>query len=168
MKKMKTCPICGRVVKSLGYSSHRDKHFRDEERSKIKNPKKRCSDCNETKPLAGFHKDKNGTYGRRNLCKECGYKRGRKNIRTRKLWNKENKDSMSKSIKAWRESNPEKLKVYKIVRKALLEGQLVRQVCEKCSNPKTHAHHPSYAKPLEVTWLCFKHHQQAHGYRITE
>lgn len=39
---------------------------------------------------------------------------------------------------------------------------LKRLSCEICSNPKSHAHHEDYSKPLEVKWLCAKHHQLIH------
>jgi hypothetical protein len=41
-------------------------------------------------------------------------------------------------------------------------GLLVPQPCERCGNPKVHAHHEDYSKPLEVTWLCHKHHFMRH------
>ena len=37
-----------------------------------------------------------------------------------------------------------------------------RKPCEVCGNPKSHGHHEDYSKPLEVKWLCHKHHQLLH------
>lgn len=37
-----------------------------------------------------------------------------------------------------------------------------RKPCEICKNPKSHGHHEDYSKPLEVRWLCHKHHQLLH------
>jgi hypothetical protein len=33
----------------------------------------------------------------------------------------------------------------------------------KGGNKKTEAHHNDYRNPLDVTWLCKKHHLLAHG-----
>lgn len=42
-------------------------------------------------------------------------------------------------------------------------GFLVRQPCEVCkSEKKADAHHDDYTKPLDVRWLCRKHHNEHH------
>jgi hypothetical protein len=46
---------------------------------------------------------------------------------------------------------------------ALRIGLLVRQPCEVCGATKhIHGHHDDYDKPLEVRWLCAKHHAAWH------
>ena len=45
---------------------------------------------------------------------------------------------------------------------AIRRGKLIRQPCEVCSSGRAHAHHDDYSKPLEIRWLCPKHHQQFH------
>jgi len=41
---------------------------------------------------------------------------------------------------------------------ALKTGKLTKGVCEVCGEPEVHAHHDDYTKPLDVRWLCVKHH----------
>ena len=46
---------------------------------------------------------------------------------------------------------------------ALKYGKLIRQPCETCGAAKVHAHHADYERPLDVQWLCPKHHMQLHA-----
>lgn len=48
------------------------------------------------------------------------------------------------------------------VRTALINGALVRQPCERCGEGKVDAHHNDYSRPLDVRWLCRKHHGEEH------
>jgi len=47
---------------------------------------------------------------------------------------------------------------YAAVATARKKGLLVKQPCEVCGETKVHAHHDDYSKPLDVKWLCAKHH----------
>jgi len=55
--------------------------------------------------------------------------------------------------------NPEKYKAHIQVALAIRKGTLIRQSCEDCGDPQTQAHHKDYAEPLNVQWLCRKHHR---------
>lgn len=48
------------------------------------------------------------------------------------------------------------------VNDALKRGVIVRQPCIKCGSEKVDAHHDDYLKPLDVTWLCRRHHAELH------
>jgi len=50
-------------------------------------------------------------------------------------------------------------------RTAVLKAKLKKQPCEypNCGKLKTEAHHFDYSKPLEVNWLCKKHHAEFHS-----
>lgn len=52
--------------------------------------------------------------------------------------------------------------VYRKLHTELRAGRIVRKVCEKCGGDKTQAHHDDYSKPLDVRWLCPKHHAEHH------
>lgn len=63
----------------------------------------------------------------------------------------------------WKAKNREKYLAHKAVEYAVKVGRLVRGPCEVdgCEG-KSHAHHDDYSKPLEVRWLCQKHHEKQH------
>lgn len=44
---------------------------------------------------------------------------------------------------------------------AVRDGRAFPRPCEKCGR-KAHAHHDDYDKPLDVRWLCPKHHKEHH------
>ncbi len=64
-----------------------------------------------------------------------------------------------------RKSNPtliEHRRPRMIVAAALGDGRLQRQSCEACGSKKSEAHHDDYNRPLDVRWLCRKHHFEWH------
>jgi len=61
----------------------------------------------------------------------------------------------------WVRSNPEKRKAQQIVFVAKRNKTLIPQPCEVCGCEKSEAHHEDYSKPLEINWLCKKHHIEA-------
>jgi hypothetical protein len=55
-----------------------------------------------------------------------------------------------------------KAKARKKLHYAIRKGLVAKAAhCEMCPEPKVQAHHPDYSKPLDVRWLCTKHHRQA-------
>lgn len=56
------------------------------------------------------------------------------------------------------------LEAYRAVNAALSSGKIRRQQCERC-DAVGEAHHDDYSKPLEIRWLCHKHHTEEHGRR---
>jgi len=49
-----------------------------------------------------------------------------------------------------------------ILNQAISDGIVTRQPCGVCGSPDAHAHHEDYYKPLEVVWLCPRHHNHRH------
>lgn len=47
---------------------------------------------------------------------------------------------------------------------AFMRGKLKRSPCEVCGK-LGQAHHKDYSRPLDITWLCHKHHCEAEGKR---
>lgn len=41
-------------------------------------------------------------------------------------------------------------------------GIIQKTPCEVCGDERSQAHHQDYSKPLEIKWLCQKHHKEEH------
>ena len=139
---------------------------------------KRCSTCRQLKPLAAFcrRKPKGGRYkdGYSGQCKDCLYaptRLWRKTERGRIMQlacNKRRKERAPDKCKAeaYRATKrnrikfPEAYRARWMVRNAIRDGKLTRKPCF-CGAP-AEAHHEDYSKPLEVDWLCTKHHKVHH------
>lgn len=65
-----------------------------------------------------------------------------------------NKTSAEESIK--RKANNK-------VNNEIKSGRLIKQPYEVCRDINTEAHHKDYTKPLEINWLCVKHHNERDG-----
>jgi len=76
-------------------------------------------------------------------------------------YNLNHKAERRASTALWRQKNREKTSAHNRVAKALRSGKLVKQPCW-CGDKKSHAHHQDYTKPLDVMWLCQKHHKELH------
>lgn len=130
-------------------------------------PSKACIACERYKPLSEFYSHSRMADGHLNKCKDCcrDYATTRRvtSDRPREIDAQRHRDGRKRPSdkKAWRERNPEKYRAQTIVANAIRDGKLVRQPCRRCG-AKAHAHHSDYAKPLEVDWLCARHHAMEH------
>jgi hypothetical protein len=62
-----------------------------------------------------------------------------------------------------RKKFPEKYRAHTAVSNALKLKILFKLPCSVCGTTEdVHAHHDDYTKPLDVIWLCRKHHQERH------
>lgn len=60
-----------------------------------------------------------------------------------------------------KELNPEKVRARGMAANARRDGRLVKKPCEICGSVESvESHHDDYSKPLEVRWLCKKHHDE--------
>ena len=64
---------------------------------------------------------------------------------------------------AWRKTHRTQKLAHRAVEKALKTGALLKAPCRECgSKIGVHAHHDNYSQPLEVAWLCRRHHMEHH------
>src|SRR5688572_3115487 len=73
-------------------------------------------------------------------------------------WRNRNRDKLKQSYAKYCERYPERHKAYQAVSRALRKGKLTKGPCEVCGNPNVHGHHEDYSRPLDVKWLCPRHH----------
>ena len=143
-----------------------------------------CKKCNTEKKLEDFYlsgkKDQ-----RKWTCKLCEIDRVKK-------WQKDHRDQYLKTRRDYVESGrheiaakrhrltdkfkrkdcirtkiyikkyPQKNKARRLARAAMKRGDIKRMPCCICGKNKSHAHHEDYAKPLDVIFLCPKHHVHRH------
>lgn len=100
-----------------------------------------CYMCRKEKNSSEFNKDKSRASGIGGRCKPC----------QREVEKKYYKQRDKKKIDARSKLN-----------QSINKGLITRQPCEVCGEVKTEAHHDDYDKPLEVRWVCQKHHQEHH------
>jgi len=65
------------------------------------------------------------------------------------------------------EKHPKKVRARRMVNSAVQTGKLQRGKCVKCGTEENiEAHHTDYDKPLEVEWICKKHHIEFHNSEV--
>jgi hypothetical protein len=79
-------------------------------------------------------------------------------------WQKsaEEREKRRQRAAVYRARHKEKVKARSALGQAIQRGEIKRGACEKCSEPKAEAHHDDYSRPLDVRWLCVRHHVEEH------
>lgn len=133
---------------------------------------KQCFKCKATKPLSEFYAHPMMGDGHLNKCKECTKSDVAKDYRAKRpakqaydrerAQRPERKRAALEYQRIRRARHPEKDRARRLVNYAVRAGNLIPLPCKKCG-AKAQAHHHDYSKPLDVEWLCFKHHREEHG-----
>ncbi len=66
-----------------------------------------------------------------------------------------------------RRRDPEKFHARATIQRLIRSGRLGRGKCVVCGASGADGHHSDYSKPLEVSWVCRKHHFAIHGKELT-
>ena len=138
---------------------------------------KPCFKCGTIQPLANFYKHPQMPDGHVNKCKECNKKDVQENYAKRReqylaydqkrQQTPERKQKQLEYQRRRRANKRERYIAHTAVGNAVRDGRLERLPCEVCGNAKSEGHHDDYSKPLDVRWLCFKHHREHHGQTVT-
>lgn len=70
--------------------------------------------------------------------------------------------SKSSSQARWAAANPQAVWAHQCLRSALKRGLVIQMPCRVCGNLDAEAHHPDYDRPMDVDWLCRRHHKAEH------
>jgi hypothetical protein len=138
---------------------------------------KRCWSCSTTKPLAEFHKRTGRGDGFNDTCKAC--RKAERQTRTpEQIAAYRASLRKSQSNPAHRAARVAYMREYQrrpdvkarhkarnAVKDALRDGRMIRPpACQTCGEKATlDAHHPDYAKPLLVYWICRPCHALLHS-----
>lgn len=147
---------------------------------------KECSRCGLTKALSSFYPHPRTADGRLGKCKECckaearahraanlaacqAYDRARANLPHRvqaRLDYQKTPRGIRRSTAAkvaWLQRNKDRRAAHVLLGSAIKSGTVSKLPCAVCGSQKrVHGHHDDYTKPLDVRWLCPKHHAEHH------
>ena len=110
---------------------------------------------------------RDGRPGKGRCCSlSCAAALASRNRRQDGAFNNNWKGGNTERKRRYRMANPQKHAVHLATRNAIRKGILVQAPCAVCGATPTEAHHEDYERPLEITWLCKKHHLESHGGRF--
>lgn len=145
---------------------------------------KRCKGCQQVKNAEAFHLTSKGYL--RSLCKPCmnaynrahpphavGYaESGHYRTERYREFNRKRmrvyvagpgKERVYARSRAYIKANPEKVRAWKAVERAVRAGRLTRpERCDCGRDARVTAHHDDYSRQLDVLWLCAACHKARH------
>lgn len=137
---------------------------------------KYCRWCEQDRSIDEFYKHPQMKGGRVNKCTTCCkdamhevYKENKPHYAAYEKARGSTDKRKAQAIvyqKTRRAKNDGKDKARQLVNFEIQMGRLERQPCEVCQEPDAEAHHDDYSKPLDIRWLCFKHHREHHGQKV--
>jgi hypothetical protein len=147
---------------------------------------KTCKECGIEKSLSEYYAHKKMADGHLNKCKICvkiriskhrevnlyrikAYDKERamfpERVKARKQYAKSNagKIAKKKALEKYRIKHNQRNYAHIAVNNALRDGKIEKIPCLICGDEKVEGHHPDYSRPLDVIWLCNKHHRETHN-----
>lgn len=134
---------------------------------------KKCSKCQELKPVADFYRNRAKPDGFSTECRPCvlvkmrvyGEAHTAERTAYHKEWRTRNREKSREyqhnNVTTYREKNAIRKRFAAAVRAGKIEKPVA---CWHCGAPSPEGHHPSYAPDMwnVVTWLCRACHRQCH------
>lgn len=146
---------------------------------------KTCTKCLCEKPLDAFYAHPSMADGHLGKCKECtridakhrrnnmknywlDYEIKRASRKSRFVERQERKKANARRATvaaSRRKSSAEtraRRRAWIALSNAIRDGLVFKTPCHICGESKVEGHHPDYSAPLDVVWLCTKHHAELH------
>ena len=126
---------------------------------------KRCFKCARDLPLTEFYRHPRMSDGHLGKCRSCTRRDVRENREKRRSYYLAYDRSRKRDVPPRKK---ERKGAAQAVYNAIKRGKMVRGACRigvDCRG-RVEAHHVDYSRPLDVMWLCKKHHAMQH--RIEE
>lgn len=129
---------------------------------------KTCSKC-------GVEKQDEEFFRGHRQCKACFAKvrarwkrtNAEKTRASQAKYNAEHRAEQLEHAQRWQREHPEAHAAHVLVKAAVRRGELVQGPCahaaDKPCGGAVVAHHWDYDKPLDVVWLCRRHHRMEHA-----
>jgi hypothetical protein len=114
---------------------------------------KTCSRCRNIFPTDQFYRSKGKHDGRDCYCRDCRLEIQKSPSR---------KASLRRVSARHRLRHPDREFARQMLGRAVRAGRIKPKPCKRCGSQYVQAHHPDYSKPLDVVWLCRKHHHEHH------
>ena len=139
---------------------------------------KTCFRCGRDLPITEFYKHPRMRDGHLGKCKKCtradvsaNYARRRRQYseyEAKRYREPGRRAKVKKYASEYRLRNPGKAKARSKFNYHFRKGNIEREPCEICGDENSQAHHEDYAieNALNVKWLCFTHHREAHGQTV--
>ncbi len=131
---------------------------------------KTCPCCGAVKQLSEFQVRRASADGLTAACKACLSARDKRRannpnrVAAREVYRKTEafRVSHNAASKKYATATRVRRKAQVALNNAIRDGRLTKQPCHICGELEVEGHHPDYSAPLDVVWLCTKHHAQLH------
>lgn len=124
---------------------------------------KTCFKCQRVLALSEFYRHPMMADGHLGKCKDCAREDVRQNYAARRDQYREY--DHRRYVEGGVRGDPVRIAARVAARKAVYRGELERGPCEFAGEDcrgRIEGHHEDYSRPLDVRWLCQKHHMQLH------
>jgi len=126
---------------------------------------KMCHNCGRLLPLEAYGRSARSYDGRANKCNDCiraqrESPEHKERTRLYDEWRRgldHRKADLIEQQRRRRERLPERKRA-----RDLVARHLTPEPCVICGAAKAEGHHEDYDKPLDVVWLCRRHHREYH------